>query len=93
MLAGVTLNKGKPSQGVCYLSTTTGDEELRRLWEVEDYDLNHLVLSPPKKAVVKHFRECHARDTPGRFIVPLLIKLDAPLLRDSTFRQSGGSGH
>ena len=28
VLAGATLDKGKPSQGVCYLSTTTGDEEL-----------------------------------------------------------------
>ena len=69
-----------------YLSTTTGDEELRRFWEVEDYDLDRPVMSLQEKAVVEHFCEGHSRSASGRFIVPLPIKLDALPLRNSRFQ-------
>ena len=47
--------KSEPGQGICYLSATTGDEELRRFWEVEDYNLDRAVMSLQEKAVVERF--------------------------------------
>ena len=40
------------------------------------------MLSLKEKAVVKHFKEMHCRDEPGRLIVPFPVKSDATPLGD-----------
>ncbi len=65
-----------------HVALLSGDDLLRKFWEVEE--------SPPKgpdlsaeKAVVQHFKSNHSRTTDGRFVVLLPRKVDARSLGES----------
>ena len=78
VLSGPTAGRHSSNWNVCCISVASCDKELRRFWEVEDVNLNRPVLSLQDQAVVRQFQENHARDTSGRFIVPLPVRSDAP---------------
>ena len=52
-------------------SLLTGDDLLRKFWEVEDCNFDKRSMSLDEKSVIKHFEDTHTRDKSGRFIVPL----------------------
>lgn len=61
---------------VCHASVNTGDDLIRRFWEIEEppsYS-NHLLME--ERAVVQHFKSNHSRKCNGRFVVPLPKKPD-----------------
>ena len=61
-----------PSHVASYhITLTSGDDILRRFWEIEDSPLAEVNLSPEERAVVQHFEEKHHRTSSGRFVVPL----------------------
>ena len=68
-----------PQDNCCFV-VTSPDDFLRRFWEVEDYNLQHPLLSSEEQTVVTHFERNHSKDEAGRFIVPLPIKNDMTLL-------------
>ena len=61
----------------------TGDDLLRKFWEIEESTKHESNLSPEEKFVVQHFDENHCRTSDGRFIVPLPKKPHAPPLGES----------
>ena len=50
---------------------TSGDDILRRFWEIEEAPPNQLALSMEERTVVRHFEAKHSRSSEGRFVVPL----------------------
>ena len=67
---------------------TTGDDLLRRFWEIEEDTKHESNLSPEEKSVVQHFEMTHRQNTDGRFIVPLSKKPHAPSLGESRSHDS-----
>ena len=49
----------------------SGDELLRRFWELEESPKSSSDLSPEERTVVQHFKENHTCAENGSFIVPL----------------------
>ena len=49
----------------------SGDEQLRKFWEMEEGSLESPSFSPEERLVMNHFQRNHYRDETGRFIVPL----------------------
>ena len=51
----------------------SGDEQLRKFWEMEEGSLESTSFSPEERLVVNHFQSTcnHYCDETGRFIVPL----------------------
>ena len=66
-----------------HTSVLSGDDLLRKFWEVEELSSACLTLSPEEQSVVSHFQNYHRRDEEGRFVVPLPRKPDAKLLGES----------
>ena len=66
-----------------HTTVSTGDEILRRFWDVEEQPGDFSKLSTEERVVVKHFEQCHSRSSDGRFIVPLPKKTPAPLIGES----------
>ena len=54
-----------------HTSCLTGDDLLRKFWEVEDSPLSEVSLTPEERLAVQHFKDNHHRAENGRFIVPL----------------------
>ena len=81
VLAG-SLSQLTPASCVtlCHSLVATGDEILRRFWEIEENTKHEPNMSPEEKSVVQHFDENHLRTTDGRFVVPLPKRLHAPTL-------------
>ena len=52
-------------------SVVTGDDLLRRFWEVEEKAIANCELSLEERDALEHFHSTHSRDDQGRFIVPL----------------------
>lgn len=52
-------------------SVTTGDDLLRRFWEVEEKTVANCELSIEERVALKHFHSSLLRDDQGRFVVPL----------------------
>ena len=50
---------------------TSGDDILRRFWEIEEASPDQSALSMKERMVVRHFEANHSRSNDGRFIVPL----------------------
>ena len=67
----------------CYVATATNEEELRRFWEIEEFNFKEPVLSVNELAVMKHFNTTHARDEFGIFVVMLPKKEDCIPLGES----------
>lgn len=66
-----------------YVSLLSGDDLLRRFWEVEEAPPEGPILSAEEKAVMRHFETNHSRSTDGRFVVPLPKRTDVPSLGES----------
>ena len=72
VLAGSTESSSPVPQVATYhASCATGDEILRRFWEVEDSPLSETTLSPEERSAVQHFKVNHTRTKEGRFVVPV----------------------
>ena len=59
-----------------HTSVLSGDDLLRKFWEVEELSSGCPTLSPEEQSVVSHFQSYHRRDEVGRFVVPLPRKPD-----------------
>ena len=66
-----------------HVSVLTGDDILRKFWEIEEQPLSQPALSPEERIVVQHFGAEHSRTSSGRFVVPLPRKPDAKPLGES----------
>lgn len=60
-----------PQVATYHVSCATGDEILRKFWEVEDSPLSEATLSPEERSAIQHFKANQTRTKDGRFIVPL----------------------
>jgi len=70
VLAGKTNKSTLLSEVTTHHATVmSGDDLLRKFWEVEESPKADANLSPQE--VVQHFREHHSRNGEGRFVVPL----------------------
>ena len=54
-----------------HASLFTGDDILRKFWELEERLTTEPMLSPAERSVVQHFDTNHARTNTGRFVIPL----------------------
>ena len=65
-----------------HTSILTGDDILRKFWEIEEKPVETVSLSAEERSVVNHFKVHHFRED-GRFVVPLPRKPDAQPLGES----------
>lgn len=70
---------------VSHASALTGDDMLKKFWELEEKPTSFSALTPEERSVVQHFRDNHTRGSSGRFIVPLPRKPDAVLRQSVDF--------
>ena len=70
---------------VNHVSTSSGDDLLRKFWEVEETPKSHSLDSgsSEERSVARHFRENHYKSKDGRFVVPLPCKPEAKALGES----------
>ncbi len=54
-----------------HITVSTGDDILRKFWEIEESPRDNSNLSPEERIVVSHFTNSHSRTKEGRFVVPL----------------------
>ena len=54
-----------------HVVTVSGDDLLRRFWEVKEHQPSDLALTPEERFVIEHFKAFHSRDECGGFVVPL----------------------
>ena len=54
-----------------HATTVSGDDVLRRFWEIEESPTDRLPLSVEERTVVRNFESNHSRSKEGRFVVPL----------------------
>ena len=93
VLAG-TVDCDRPQSRIVshHMSVLSGDDLLRKFWEVEELSSGCPTLSPEEQSVVSHFQSYHRRDEEGCFVVPLPRKPDAkPLGESGTVATSEGS--
>ena len=56
---------------VSHVFFITGNDLLRKFWEIEEHLQNDLILSPEERSVISHFKDNHTRTYSIRFVVPL----------------------
>ena len=56
---------------IFHTTTLSGDDALRKFWEIEESPSDQACLSVEERAVIHHFDSNHKRSKEGRFIVPL----------------------
>ena len=84
VLAGLVESQGPPPQvATHHASFVTGDDLLRKFWELEEGPGNNTEFSPEERAVVSHFKENHRRNKNGLFVVPLPKKPSSATLGES----------
>ena len=66
-----------------HASLATGDDLLRKFWEIEENPKGDSKFSPEEQSVVQHFKDNHRRTETGRFIVPLPKKPHAKPIGES----------
>ena len=66
-----------------HTSILSGDELLRKFWELEETPTSEPVYSPEERVVVEQFKATHHRAADGMFVVPLPRKQDAMPLGES----------
>ena len=66
-----------------HVAFLTGDDLLRRFWEIEEKSVPELHFTPEEKAVMTHFQNHHTRLDDGRFMVPLPKKSGCKSLGES----------
>ena len=72
-----------PQVATYHVLCATGDDVLRKFWEVEDGPLSETTLSPEERSAVHHFKVNQTRTKDGRFMVPLPKRENAKLLGES----------
>ena len=87
ILDGSTLSCS-PSEQVTthYTLCVSGDELLRKFWEVQENSPSDSNLTPEEQKVIQYFRASHSRQPNGRFVVPLLKKENIKQLGESRFQ-------
>ena len=85
VLSGGSVSQSPLSFHVASLHTTSlsGDDLLRRFWEIEEGPSSSLAISPEEKLVVQHYEDNHSRTSCGRFIVPLPKRSDTGIIGES----------
>lgn len=48
-----------------------GDDDLRKVWEIEEHLKDQSSLSPKEQFIVHNFKDNHCRNEEGRYVVPL----------------------
>ena len=82
VIAGA-VQSGQPQSIVSHHACTLlSDGLIRKFWEIEEAQPQH-VLTPEVKSVVEYFNETHHQNSDGRFIVSLPKKPDAKALGES----------
>ena len=66
-----------------HTSLLSGDDVLRKFWEIEEKPMSDSALSLEERTVVHHFRDYHSRTDSGRLVVPLPKKSDAKPIGES----------
>ena len=66
-----------------HASLVTGDDLLRKFWEIEQHPKGDSSLSAEERSVVQHFKDNHSCTKSARFIVPLPKKPYAKALGES----------
>lgn len=66
-----------------HVSVTSGDDLLRKFWEIEENPKSQSSLSVEERSVVEHFNKNHTRTESGRFIVPLPKRPESKPLGES----------
>ena len=64
-------------------SALSGDDLLKRFWEVEGCTFPNPTFSTEERNVMEHFKRNHSRDETGRFVVPLPRRPDVTPLGES----------
>ena len=82
VLAGGTGSDAKPIVATHHVMVHTGDDLLRRFWEVESLG-DKYNLTPEESEVLEHFQINHTRSEDGRFVVPLPRNLKSQSLGES----------
>ena len=71
VLAGST-GASSPTHHVSHhVSLLTGDDLLRKFWEIEEKPTADVVLSCEERSVMQFFKSHHSRAESGNFVVPL----------------------
>ena len=84
VLAGSTeLSSCTKQIATCHASCLTGDDILRRFWEIEDSPLSETNLSPEERCAIQHFKTSHRSDENRRFVLPLPRRENAKPLGES----------
>ena len=72
VLAGDTGSQADTEVVATHLtSVVSGDDLLRRFWEIEEKTISNCTLTVEERCAIEHFNINHTRDSDGRFIVPL----------------------
>ena len=72
VLAGKTGDLAIPSNTTSHhVTTISGDDVLRKFWEIEECPQDAQNYSPEERVVVCHFAENNIKNKNGRFVVPL----------------------
>ena len=66
-----------------HTSVASGDDILRKFWEIEESPSHHSSLSMEERTVIRHFESNHSRTKGGRFVVPLPKNPSAKLIGES----------
>ena len=73
VLAGKTEDITLPSSVASHhVATLSGDDLLRKFWDIEECPKNASSHSPKERKVVRYFQQNHTRNEDSRFVVPLL---------------------
>ena len=84
VLAGKTEDPTTPSTVASHHAMIlSGDDILRKFWEIEECPKVASNHSPEERAVVRHFAENHRKNEDGRFVVPLPKDAQAKPLGES----------
>ena len=62
---------------------SSGDDIIRKFWEIEEPPMSDPALSPEERTVIQHFKDNHFHTPEGRFVVHLPKKPEAKSLGDS----------
>ena len=73
-----------PTHIATHTSVVSGDDIIRRFWEIEESPNSELALSLDEHAVVHHLKVNHCCNNEGRFIVPLPKRPNSKPIGEST---------
>ena len=85
VLAGRTEPAQEPLCSIVshHIAVTSGDDLLRKFWEIEKSEMSNTVLSSEEKVVLRHYKSNHYRTESGAFVVPLPKREDSKPLGES----------